>query len=55
MTLALEIMYHRFSRENIKRHTGQLCKEYGMDRKDYEEYVREGMRQEAEMLSKTRH
>lgn len=48
--LSLEIMYHRFSRKNIKLSTGQLCKEYGMERKEYEEYVKEGMRQETEML-----
>ena len=50
MNVSLEIMYHRFSRKNVKKSTGQLCLEYGMERKEYEEYVKDGMRQEAEML-----
>jgi hypothetical protein len=55
INLSLEIMYHRFSHRNIKKHTSQLCKEYGMTRKEYEEYVKEGMRQEVEMLTKIHH
>ena len=45
-----EIMYHRFSHKNIKKHTGLLADMLGMSRKDYEDAVRRGMQQEAEEM-----
>lgn len=43
----LEIMHHRFSHKNFKKHTGLLAEMLGMSRKDYEDAVKRGMEQEA--------
>ena len=42
-----EIMLHRFQHKHIRKKTGYLCKLLGMSRKDYEDAVRRGMKQEA--------
>ena len=50
-----EIMYHRFSREHMKKHTGLLAEMLGMSRQDYEAAGRRGMAEEAaELRSKQR-
>ena len=46
-----EIMYHRFSRKNLRKHTGLLAEMLGMSRKDYEDAVRRGMEQEQKELA----
>lgn len=45
-----EIMYHRFSRNHIKKHTGFLAEMLGMSRQDYEAAVKRGMDEEAREL-----
>ena len=43
----MEAMYHRFSRENLKKSTGTIAQVLGVSRKEYEEAVKRGMEQEA--------
>ena len=45
-----EIMLHRFSKSNLKKSTGELAKYLGMSRKDYEDAVRRGMKEESDEL-----
>jgi len=49
-----EVMYHRFSRDHIKKHTGILAEMLGMSRQDYEAAVKRGMAEEAAELSSKR-
>lgn len=42
----LELMIFRFNKKNIKKSTGQIAKELGMDRKEFEEAVKRGLEEE---------
>ena len=50
----MEIMYHRFQRDHIKKHTGVLAEMLGMSRRDYEAAVRRGMDEEARELAESK-
>lgn len=45
-----EAMYHRFSRENIKKSTGTIAQVLGCSRREYEAAVKRGMEEEAREL-----
>lgn len=42
-----EAMYTRFSHKNIHKSTGKIAKELGVNRKDFEQAVENGMKQES--------
>lgn len=42
-----EIMFHRFSRKNIRKNTGLLAQMLGIPRKEYEAACRRAMDEEA--------
>jgi predicted transposase YbfD/YdcC len=41
-----ELMLFRFNRKNIRKSTGAIAKELGMDREVFEEAVRRGLEEE---------
>lgn len=45
----LEIMYHRFSHQNVKSPVGKLAKELGMTTAEYRAAVKRGMEEENKM------
>ena len=47
-----DVMLHRFCRKNLRKHTGQLCLELGMTRKEYEEACERAMKAESDELNK---
>lgn len=47
-----EAMYIRFSRKNIKKSTGVIAKELGIDRKEFEKAVQYGMNEDSKIRMK---
>lgn len=50
-----EIMHHRFSRKNLRKHISILARELGIDKQEYKAACERAMKQEAEERKKGKH